>query len=258
MSGDDIRDQLNGRRVLITGASSGIGAAVATRFGAVGAHVCVHYNSNRQGAEAVVAAVTAAGGKAVALQGDLAQRGAATSAIADAARALGGLDVLVNNAGDMLERRALEAVGDDELDRMIDLNVRPTVLACAAAIPLLRQSRGCIINVTSISAHSGSSAGANLYAASKGFLATYTHGLARELAPEQIRVNAVAPGIIDTPLHARRTPAHLYQSFANSIPMARVGTADECVGAFLFLACPLLSGYVTGQIIDVNGGQYMA
>ncbi len=258
MTPPDIGAEIRGRRILITGASSGIGAAVAEHFGAHGARICVHYNANRTGAEAVAAAITSAGGEAIAVQRNLTERGAPASLVADAADALGGLDLLINNAGDMLERRSLEEISDDDLDAMIDLNIRPTVRASAAAIPLLRASQGSIINVSSISAHSGGSKGGNLYAASKGFIATYTHGLARELAPEKIRVNAVAPGIIDTPLHARRTPPQLFEKFPSAIPMGRVGLAGDCVGAFLFLACPSLSGYLTGQIIEVNGGQYMA
>jgi 3-oxoacyl-[acyl-carrier protein] reductase len=254
----DIGSELRGQRILVTGASSGIGAAVATQFGALGGRLCIHYNANRAGAEAVVAAIEAAGGKATAIQCDLTVRGAPAALVSEAIAALGGLDLLVNNAGDMLERRPLEMVSDADLDHMIDLNIRPTVRACAAAIPAIRASRGSIINVTSVSAHSGGSTGSNLYGAAKGFISTYTRGLARELAADGVRVNAVAPGIIATPLHARRTPPALFDKLPAQIPMGRVGTADDCIGAFVFLACASLSGYLTGQIIEVNGGQYMA
>jgi 3-oxoacyl-[acyl-carrier protein] reductase len=249
----DIRE----RRILVTGASSGIGAAVALGLGQCGAEVCVHFNANRAGAEAVTASIVAAGGKAIAIQKDVRERGAPAALVSDAVKALDGLDLLVNNAGDMLARRALADVDDDALDEMIALNVRSYVLACAAAVPHLRKSRGSIINVSSISAHSGGSNGANLYAASKAFISTYTRGLARELAPDRVRVNAVAPGVIETSLHARRTPNVLLETLRTTIPLGRLGAPEDCAGVFLYLACPTLSGYVTGQVLEVNGGQYM-
>jgi 3-oxoacyl-[acyl-carrier protein] reductase len=250
--------ELAGRRVLVTGSSSGIGAAAATAFGACGMHVVVHFHANADGAEAVAREITARGGRAIVLQRDLSARGAATSLVNEAAAALGGLDVLVNNAGDMLARKPLDAVGDDDIDRIIDVNIRHVVTATAAAIPHLRiATGGTIINVTSIAARSGGQTGGNLYAASKGFISTYTRGLARELAPDNIRVNAVSPGIIATSLHARRTTPEMFAKFPSLIPLGRVGEADECAGTFLFLASERLSGYLTGQTIEINGGQYM-
>jgi len=252
------RHELVGRRILVTGASSGIGAAAAEAFGACGASVAVHYNANAAGAESTRSAIEKAGGRAFVLRQDLTERGAGRKLVEEAARELGGLDLLVNNAGDMLARRPLELFDDDHLDRIIDLNVRPVVAACAAAIPLLRASTaGAIINVTSLGALTGTSIGGNLYAASKGFVAAYSRGLARELAPDRIRVNAVSPGVIWTPLHERRTPPELFEKIKSVIPLGRAGDADECAGAFVFLACASLSGYITGQTIEVNGGQYL-
>lgn len=250
--------EFSGFRILVSGASSGIGAAIAIGFGRRGAAVACHYNANAEGAAATAAAIESGGGSAFLLQADLTQRGAATDLIAEASARIGGLDVLVNNAGDMRERKALADVDDDDLDRMIDLNVRPTLAACRAAIPLLAPGRGSIINMTSISVRLGASQGGNLYAASKGFIASYTRGLARELAPRGIRANAIAPGVIDTPLHARRTDPATFAKFKDSIPLGRVGLAEDCVGAALYLASPALAGYVTGQTIEVNGGQAMS
>jgi 3-oxoacyl-[acyl-carrier protein] reductase len=250
-------DEFEGFRVLVTGASSGIGAAVARGFGRQRAKVVCHFNRNAAGAAETVAAIEACGGWAASMQRDLSVRGAGSALVGDAAASLGGLDVLVNNAGDMLERILLSDVGDDELDSMIDLNVRPIMAACRAALPFLALSGGCIVNVTSTAVRSGASPGGNLYAAAKGFIATYTRGLARELAPQQIRVNAVAPGVIDTPLHARRTDADVFAKLKLSIPLGRVGAAEDCAGAVLFLSSPTMSGFITGQTVEVNGGQFI-
>jgi 3-oxoacyl-[acyl-carrier protein] reductase len=119
------------------------------------------------------------------------------------------------------------------------------------------QGGGGIINVTSVAARHGGGPGAALYAGSKGFVSTMTRGLAKELVKDNIRVNAVAPGVIQTPFHDRFSTPQMLEGFRATIPMNRIGTPDECTGAFLFLASNQLSGYVTGQILEVNGGQYM-
>ena len=118
-------------------------------------------------------------------------------------------------------------------------------------------SGGAVINVTSVAARHGGGPGASLYAGSKGFVSTMTRGLAKELVKDKIRVNAVAPGVITTPFHERYSTPQMLETFKGTIPMGRLGTADECSGAFVYLAADALSGYVTGQIIEVNGGQYM-
>ena len=120
-----------------------------------------------------------------------------------------------------------------------------------------KQGSGAIINVTSVAARTGGGPGAYLYAGAKGFVSTATHGLARELVGDRIRVNAVAPGVIQTPFQDRFSTPAMLETFRTGIPMGRLGTADECVGAFLYLASEQLSGYVTGQVLEVNGGQYM-
>ena len=137
---------------------------------------------------------------------------------------------------------------------------RVAVLAfCREVVPLMRAKGqgGSIINVSSVAARHGGGPGAYLYAGAKGFVSTATRGLAKDLAPDRIRVNAVSPGVIQTPFHDRFSTPQLLESFKAGIPMARLGEPDDCVGAFLYLASPQLSGYVTGQILEVNGGQYM-
>ena len=248
---------LAGKRCLVTGASSGIGAAVALGLGAQGAAVVVHGNANREAAEAVAREIEAAGGKASVHMADLARRGAAAGLIADAAQALGGLDLLINNAGGPFARVPFDKAPEDYIERMMAVNLDSLIEACQAAVPVLSAGRDAvIINTTSIAARHGGGPGAILYAAAKGAVSTLTRGLAKEYAG-RFRVNAVAPGVIATPLHAKLSSAEIMQGFVAQVPMGRVGVAEECVGAYLYLASPMLSGYVTGQVIEVNGGQLM-
>ena len=251
-------EELNDRVVLITGASTGIGAAAALAFGRLGAHVVVHYNASRVEAERVAAGINGSGGTATLVQGDMSDGAAAAAVVDQAIAACGRLDVLVNNAGHMVDRFPVEDMDDDAFDRVVDLNARSAVAAVRAAVPQFRrQGRGNIINVSSVSARTGGSTGSILYSAAKGFVSTMTHGLARELAPDNIRVNAVSPGVIMTAFHEKYSTPEKLESQRKIIPMGRLGTAEDCAGAFLFLATDALSGYITGQVIEVNGGQIM-
>ena len=170
----------------------------------------------------------------------------------------GGIDVLINNAGSLVRRVPIAEIDDTFFDEVIDLNVRSVVMATAAVAPHMRRAgRGNIINVTSIAARNGGGNGAAMYASAKGFVSTFTRGIAKELVKDNIRVNAVSPGVIETPFHERHSTPQMLEAMRGSIPMGRLGTADECAGAFVYLASDALSGYVTGQILEVNGGQYM-
>jgi 3-oxoacyl-[acyl-carrier protein] reductase len=241
---------------LVTGASSGIGAALARALGAQRARIAVHYFSGEAGARAVIADIETAGGKAVALRGDLAQSGAGELLVAAAVEHFGRLDCLINNAGNVIKRIPLAEQSEAFFDEMINLNVRAVVAASRAAIPhFRRQGGGNIISTSSVAARTGGGPGAVLYGATKGFVSTFTRGLAKELARDRIRVNAVAPGIILTPLHERLSNAEQMRFMLAGVPMGRGGTSEECVGAYLYLASETLSSYVTGQIIEVNGGQ---
>jgi len=250
-------DDLAGKRILVTGGSTGIGAAAAGAFAKAGAALAVHYNHSGEEAEAVAASIRAGGGICHLLQGDLTKRGEAKRVVAEAAKALGGLDILINNAGSLFKRTPFEDISDDLIDKVFDLNVRSVIAACQASIPYIeRAGGGSIINVGSIAGSSSGGPGAAVYGASKGFIHNLTRHLAGLLAPKNIRVNAVAPGVIATPFHAATTPERM-EVMRQSIPMGRVGKAEDCVGTFLFLASSEMSGYVTGQTIHVNGGQLM-
>ncbi|MFD2092880.1 SDR family NAD(P)-dependent oxidoreductase [Blastococcus deserti] len=248
----DFADQV----VLVTGASSGIGAAVAQAFGSRGAQVVVHYNRNRDGAEGVVGAIAEGGGRATSATADLSNPAAAADLVDGVVSRYGRIDVLVNNAGDLVRRRAVADVSDEEFHRIMDLNMTSVFAMSRRTVPVMqRQGSGSIVNVTSVAARTGGAGGSVVYATSKGAVSTFTRGLAKELATDGIRVNAVAPGIITTPFHDRHTADEQMHTMVSGIPMGRAGRPEECVGAVLFLACPAMSGYVTGQVLEVNGGQ---
>jgi 3-oxoacyl-[acyl-carrier protein] reductase len=251
-------DDLAGRRCLITGASSGIGAAVAERFAALGVQLAIHCNDNRAGADAVADTIRAAGGQVVVLQGDVGDPAIAGGLVDEAHTSLGGLDIVINNAGSMFGRTSIADATDEQYERVIAVNIGGVFFAARRAAALMREQRsGTIINTTSIAARHGGGNGAGLYGSAKGFVSTITRVLAKELAPAGVRVNAVAPGVIMTPFHERYSTPEQLEASVRGIPLGRLGTAEDCVGAYEFLASERMSGYITGQIIEVNGGQLM-
>ncbi|WP_342360902.1 glucose 1-dehydrogenase [Terrarubrum flagellatum] len=250
----DLKDKV----VLVTGASTGIGAAAAKGFAFEGAKVVVHYNASKEAAEAVVAEIVKHGAQAIAVHGDVTQPEAIKDIIAKTIAAYGRIDVLINNAGGMLGRVVTTEMDDAHYDKVMRLNCWSIFAMTREAAPLMAKTGGgSVINVTSIAARNGGGGGAIIYAAAKGFVSAYTKGMAKELVGAKIRVNAVSPGVIDTPFHERWSNANQIEAMRQSVPMGRVGTSEDCVGAFLYLASDALSGYVTGQIIEVNGGQLM-
>jgi 3-oxoacyl-[acyl-carrier protein] reductase len=242
----------------VTGGSTGIGAAVAMAFAGCGAIVGVHYNSSRDEAEAVAAQARSAGARAFTEQADLTVNGSAGALVERVVARQGRLDILINNAGTIIGRRPTTDIDDHFYRSLIDLNLTSVVMSCRAVIPVSRKQRsGTIINITSIAARLGGGPGTTVYAAMKAAVATFTRGLAKELALDGIRVNAVAPGVIQTPLHDRFTPPEVMEAFRASIPLGRLGIPADMVGAYLFLASDDLAGYITGQVVEVNGGMLM-
>jgi len=248
---------LAGKAVLITGASTGIGAALARAFAAQGARLALHYNQSAEAAQALAREIADARGTAHLVRADFSKTDEVRRAVEEAAAALGGLDGLINNAGGLLKRVAYEQASEADYDAIMDLNARSVVTASNAAIPHMKKNGGFIINTSSIAARNGGRAGSGLYASSKAFVSSVTRGMAKELIAYGIRVNAVSPGVIATPFHERYSTPEQLDEMQKTIPQGRLGIADDCAGAYLFLASQALSGYVVGQIIEVNGGQLM-
>jgi 3-oxoacyl-[acyl-carrier protein] reductase len=250
-------DDLRGKAVLVSGASSGIGAAVANGFGRYGARVAVHYNRSEADAEKVAAGVRAAGGEAIVVQADVTRKADLERIIDRTVAGFGSLDVLVNNAGDVVERKAFDEADDGFIDYVMDLNARSVVTACQLALRQFKQQGGgVIINTTSLAARQAGGPGSAIYGASKAFAQSLTRYLARDYARDNIRVNAVAPGFVMTPLHERSTTPEQRQAMAARVPMGRGGLPEDLVGAYLFLASDAMSGWITGATIDVKGGAY--
>lgn len=247
---------LTDRRALVTGAGHGIGRAIAERLAQAGADVVVHYGTSADAAEQTAAAVSATGRKAWTVQADVTDPAAVKAMVDEAVDHLGGLDVLVTNAGHLVQRCPVVDMETELWHRIIDVNATSTFLTCRAAIAALRASGGRIVTMSSLAAHNGGGPGSVAYAAAKAAVSGFTRGLAKELAPDGVAVNAVAPGFIGgTAFHDTFTPEQAQAAIVNGIPLGRPGTADDVADAVLWLASPL-AGFVTGETVDVNGGQW--
>ncbi len=245
-------DDLKDKAVVVTGGVTGIGGAASHAFAAAGARVLAQYLGGIEEAGKMEAKGIAT------LQLDLTEPGAPAALMAEARRRLGRIDVLVNNAGSLVARTLLDSVDDQFIDAVFDLNCRQLIHCCRLAAAMMReQGSGSIINVTSISARGGGSPGSSIYSGAKGFVSALSKSLAKELVGHGIRVNCVSPGTIHTSFHDRFSDEVKREAARKSIPMQRLGLAEDCAGTFLYLASEKASGYVTGQVIEVNGGQLM-
>jgi 3-oxoacyl-[acyl-carrier protein] reductase len=248
---------LEGRVALVTGAGAGIGRAIAREVARQGARVALHYFRSREGAEQTANDLCARGHKATIVGGDLTIKADAERVVSHAEQTLGPLDVLVNNAGDLVERRPLADMTEELWRRVFDLNVTSTFFcAQAAARSMVPRKRGAIVNLSSLAAHNGGGMGAFAYSTAKAAVLGFTKGIAKELAPHGIRVNAVAPGLIgETAFHGRFTPEETFKTMAKGIPLGRAGTPDEVAQVVSFLASDA-SAFLVGETIEINGGAW--
>ncbi len=249
------RTKLAGKTALVTGASKGIGAAIAKHLAAAGASVVVNYAASKSGADQVVAAITAAGGKAVAVQGDVAKPADIVRVVAEAKKAFGSIDILVNNAG-VYEFRPLEAIDADHYHRQFNVNVLGLLLTTQEAVKHFPATGGSVINVGSVVTDLTPPASA-VYTATKAAVDAITAVLAKELGPRQIRVNALNPGLTIT--EGTHTAGIAGSDFEKGVvsrtPLGRAGQPDDIAKAAVFLASND-AGWVTGELLRVGGGAY--
>jgi 3-oxoacyl-[acyl-carrier protein] reductase len=248
---------LSGKVALVTGAGSGIGRATAVALAEAGAAVAVNYHRNETGAEDVKQEVVSAGGRAITVHADVTVYADVRRMVDESVAAFGPIDILVNNAGSLVERLRLLELTEERWDEVIDLNLKSAFLcAQAVAASMIQRRSGVIINVASIAGRNGGGPGAIHYATAKGGMITMTKGMAKELAPHGIRVNAVSPGVIATPFHEQFSTPEAIRNFVNNIPLGRVGAPEEIAKTILFLASEA-SSYLIGETVEVNGGMLM-
>ncbi len=248
---------LSGKTALVTGASSGIGSATAEVLADLGAKVAIGYFQNESGAMAVRDKIAGSGGTAVAIRADVRKANQVKVLVDRTAEEFGVIDILVNNAGSLVKRTPILDITGEGWDNVMDLNLKSAVLCSQAVVPaMMERRRGVIVNVVSIAGRNGGGPGAGPYSTAKGGLITFTKALAKEMAPHGVRVNAVSPGVIDTPFHEVFSTPEMIANFVKGIPLGRIGTSMECATAIAFLASDAAS-FVVGETIEVNGGQLM-
>ena len=251
-----IYEDLKSKRVLVTGSSSGIGAATALMFARQGCFVGVHYFRTADGGEKTLAAVKQHSDGCL-LCADMRDEGQVEKLIADFVKAAGGVDILINNAGTLLGRVDIEGMPTEHFEDEFATNVKSAFLATRAALPHLKESGGCIVNVGSVAGHHGGGGGSGIYASAKAAVHTMTIAMAQEFGQYGIRVNTMVPGLIETRFHEKFSTPERKKAVSKETPLGRNGTAEHVAKGILFLASNDAAGFITGEYLAVNGGLYM-
>lgn len=250
-------NDLTGKVALVTGASSGIGRATAEKLARHGASVAINFHRNEKGAEDTRKAIEAAKGRAITVQADVRNAAGVKALVERTVTELGPVDVLVNNAGSLVERLRILELTEARWDEVLDLNLKSAFLCSqAVAKSMMERKSGAIINVSSVAGRNGGALGSIHYSTAKGGLITFTKGLAKEMAAYNVRVNAVSPGVIQTHFHEQFSTPEMMQAYCKNIPLGRVGTTEEVANVIYFLASSA-SGFLVGETVEINGGMLM-
>lgn len=252
-----MNNKLTGQNVLITAGAQGIGEAITKHFIDSGANVAIHYFSSADTANALVEYATSKGQKAIAISGDLTSETDANAMVEKTVEALGGLNILINNAGSLVARRLLNDMDAEFWHKVMDINLTSMMFVTRAASPhLAKNENSSIVNLASLAGRKGGHPGSLVYSTSKGAILTLTRALASELGPQGTRVNAVAPGLIlGTSFHNTHTTKESADETIAGIPIQRAGNADDVARAVAYLASEF-DGFITGATLDINGGVY--
>jgi 3-oxoacyl-[acyl-carrier protein] reductase len=250
---------LKGKRALITGGGQGLGAAIARELSSHGCNIAVHYFSSITGAEEICVDARRNAVNAFAFQADLTDEAQALKLVNDAAAALGGIDILINNTGDLVKRVYLENIDDEFWNQVMDVNMRSMMYVTKYAVKYLAEAgQASIVNLASLAGRKGGHSGSLVYSTSKGAVITWTRALSGELAGRGIRVNCVAPGLmLGTRFHNTHTTEESARKTVEGIPLGRAGTAEDVARPVVFLASEY-DGFITGATLDINGGVYCA
>jgi len=250
-------NKLSEKNVLITAGAQGIGESITKHFIDSGAHVAIHYFSSSETAKELEKYATSKGQKAIIIKGDLTQEEEANNVVQKTVEALGSLDILINNAGALVDRKLLSEMKTDFWHKVMDINMTSMMFVTRAATPhLSKNNSSSIVNLASLAGRKGGHPGSLVYSTSKGAILTFTRALSAELGPQGIRVNAVAPGLIlGTSFHNTHTTKESADATIAGIPIQKAGAAADVARAVLYLASEY-DGFITGATLDINGGVY--
>lgn len=250
---------LSGKNAFVTGTSQGIGAEISKELIEAGCNICMHYYSSSEIPEKLKELAESKNQRAIYIQADLTNEAEVIKCVKEGAAFLGSIDILVNNSGSLVQRKYLPDIDTSYWQTMLDINIKTMMLVTREALPFINKTDGAsIINLGSLAGRTGGHSGSLVYSTTKGAVITWSRSLAKELGPQGIRVNAVAPGFIEgTSFHEKHTSRESAKKTIENIPLGRSGRPEDVARAVVFLASEY-DGFITGETLDINGGIYCA